>query len=482
MRNLNRGQRAQEAQRLMLSGAPAQAATILDELAGELPRNGVILSLLARSQLLLGQLDTALANARRAIKAEPKLPEAHCQLGDIERAGEHLDAARTAYETALRLEPDHPWALKGIAEVFFLTGDNDQAQRVLLPAFERHPDKPGISLAFARVCRRLGRAEQGAESLARWLGDESVDQATRREGFFLLGGLCDSLEEYDRAFDAYERGNALRVGSFDPSRHARATVSRINAINNPLSPDALPRSTVESELPVLIVGMPRSGTSLVEQIIDAHHDAHGCGELKDLARIEGGLNAELSATLDPRPLVNIADDAATTYIATLTALAGGARRATDKNPFNFERLGMVDRLLPGARIVHCVRNPIDTCLSCYFSNFPGDTAFTNDQSHCGEYFKQYRRLMNHWKETIEVRILDVSYEALTDDPEGETRRLIEFLGLPWDDACLRHHESGRVTHTSSAGQADQPIYRSSVERWRHYEHRLGPMLEALKDC
>jgi len=481
MRSIGRQQRFQEAMRSLETGAPERAAVILDELVSENPRDAKALVLLARSQLLLGQLESALSCARRAIKAEAGLPEAHCQLGDIERAAQRLAEADRAYREAHRLSPDHPWALKGIAEVCFLTGDTEEAERTLTPAVERHPERPAVSLAFARVCGRLGRTEQGVASLRRWLDQESVDRPSRREGWFLLGGLLDRLGRYDDAFDAYERGNALRTGSFDPTKHARSVQERIRMSANPLSPDALSRSRIESDLPVLIVGMPRSGTSLVEQIIDAHSDAHGCGELKALARIEGDLCAELHATLNPRPLTELADKAANTYLEELRDRSGTALRATDKNPFNYERLGMIDRILPGARIVHCVRDPVDTCLSCYFSNFPGETAFTNDLSHLGAYYNTHRRLMAHWSDVVQIPMTEISYEALTSDPEGEVRRLIGFLGLTWDEACLRHHESGRVTHTSSAGQADRPIYRSSVERWRHYEGRLGPLLAALEN-
>ncbi len=468
--------------RLLQTGDPGGASTILDALVAQHPRNARLLVLLAKSQLLLVQIDSAVAIAQRAIKADPKLPDAHCQLGDIERKAQRLDAANEAYHVALALDPDSPWALKGVAEVCFLTSNTEEAERILIPAIERQPANPMVSLAFARVCKKIQRVEQGIGSLNRWVGNDSVDQASRREGLFLLGALLDSMKQYDDAWNAYQRGNALRIGSFDPARHAKAIESRINAVNNPLSPDALPRSTVESSLPVLIVGMPRSGTSLVEQIIDTHPDAHGSGELTDLARIEGDLNAELQATLNPRPLVELSNEAADTYIGVLRTHSADADRVTDKNPFNFERLGMIDRVLPGAKIIHCMRNPIDTCLSCYFSSFPGETTFTNDPEHTALYFNQYRRLMEHWKQAVAVPILDVSYESMTSEPEKQIRAMIGFLGLPWDDACLKHHESGRVTHTSSAGQVDKPIYRSSVERWRNYEKHLGPMIAALDDA
>ncbi len=240
----------------------------------------------------------------------------------------------------------------------------------------------------------------------------------------------------------------------------------------------------DSERPVFILGMPRSGTTLVEQIIARHPLAFGAGELMTRNRVTWTLPAalksgttypECAALMDER----FTDEAANGYLKELRQLPDAAVRVTDKMPNNFRHIGLIARLFPRARIIHCQRNPMDICLSCYFLDFRGRLGFAYDLTHLGQYYRQYERLMAHWKKVSPIPILDVRYEDLIADSEAVSRRMIDYCGLEWDDACLAHDETERPVMTASHWQARQPIYKTSVERWRHYERHLEPLSRAL---
>jgi hypothetical protein len=237
-----------------------------------------------------------------------------------------------------------------------------------------------------------------------------------------------------------------------------------------------------SEIPVFVIGMPRSGTTLVEQIIARHPDAAGAGEIDRLWKVGRGSHyyepsGKFLVTID-------ADTAQATsvgrkYIELLQFFGPNARRVVDKMPHNFELLGLIALILPKARIVHLRRNPIDTCLSCYQTRLNELHAYARDLDTLGQYYRQYARLMGHWREVLPLRFIDLDYEALTQDFETEVRRLIDFLDLPWDPACLSFHERTAAVRTFSRNQVRNPIYRTSVGRWRHYEKELQPLIAAL---
>jgi hypothetical protein len=219
-----------------------------------------------------------------------------------------------------------------------------------------------------------------------------------------------------------------------------------------------------SVVPIFVVGMPRSGTSLIEQILASHAQIQGAGELQDLAACESeGM-----------------DGLAQGYLSRLPALAGGKIRIVDKQPDNFLRIGLIRTILPNARIIHCVRNPIDTCVSCYSKLFSAGQHFSYDLAELGRYYRRYSDLMAHWRSVLPAdAMLDVAYEDVVDDLEGQARRLIDYCGLEWDDRCLSFHKTRRIVKTASAVQVRKPLFRTSLERWRRYEAHLGPLLHAL---
>jgi hypothetical protein len=241
----------------------------------------------------------------------------------------------------------------------------------------------------------------------------------------------------------------------------------------------------DSPLPVFIVGMPRSGTTLVEQILASHPQVYGGGELRDLKEMVSQVWNSSGNSLSPgqTPLVPeppaircLADG----YLRQRLALSRGALRTTDKMPTNFYYLGLIALMFPNARILHCRRDPLDVCLSCYFTNFRDPPLYASDLEDLGFYYGHYQRLMEHWRKVLPHSILDVQYEELIENQEAVSRRMVEFCGLSWDDRCLEYYKSDRPVQTCSVWQVRQPIYSTSVGRWKHYAQHLDPLVQALE--
>ncbi|MEE8444459.1 MAG: sulfotransferase, partial [Alphaproteobacteria bacterium] len=290
--------------------------------------------------------------------------------------------------------------------------------------------------------------------------------------------------DYGKEFESYIKGNEIKRGHlaeigylYDPSAVEHAVDEQIAAFGR----DAFAQAGAsDSEIPVFIVGMPRSGTSLIEQILASHPEVAGAGELMFLGEAVGRLRREADYPAAPPPA--LARDVANGFLERLARAGGDARRITDKMPSNFMHAGLIAMLFPGARIIHTRRDPADTCLSCFFQNFAGTSlAFSYDLADLGHYYRQYSRLMEHWRQCLPDRpgLLEVDYEKLVGHQERESRRLIEFLGLDWSDSCLSFHETKRVVTTASHSQVRQPVYRTSVGRWKRYGDRLAPLLKSL---
>jgi hypothetical protein len=242
-----------------------------------------------------------------------------------------------------------------------------------------------------------------------------------------------------------------------------------------------------SLMPIFVVGMPRSGSTLIEQILAGHSQIHGAGELMDLEKaISTVLKARNPPVQYPECVPGL-DGAALrrigqAYLARLPVPAPGKVRIVDKLPGNFLNIGLIRLILPNARIIHTTRNPVDTCMSCYSKLFASGQTFSYDLGELGRYYRSYRELMTHWRSVLPPgSILDVAYEDVVDNLEGEARRLIDYCGLPWDDRCLSFHRTSRVVKTASAVQVRKPLFRSSLQRWRRHEAGLAPLLHELRD-
>ena len=310
------------------------------------------------------------------------------------------------------------------------------------------------------------------------LADDGMKPLDRMRLEFALGKAWMDVGVGGRAFAHLNSGNRLRRASF--SYDVDADVARMDATAAAVGPELMGRHAGAgdpSDLPIFIVGMPRSGTTLIEQILASHPDVHGGGELTQLGALLGGAEYPgLASRLTGERLAQLGR----AYSEQIAALAPGRRRVTDKTPANFLHAGLIHLMAPNARIIHCVRDPRDTCLSCYTTLFASGQRFAYDLAELGTYYRGYAALMDHWRARLPPdRFTEVRYEDVVADLEGEARRLVAFCGLEWDDACLDFHTTRRQVRTASANQVRQPLYRRSVGRWERYADHLGPLTAAL---
>ncbi len=395
---------------------------------------------------LLGRHEEALIHAEQALALAPGFAEAHHGRGTILRTIGRLDEARQALERAIELAPRRTEFYRSLAEAKHFTADDPH--RALL------------------------------ETLARDMA--ALSEEDRLHLHFALGKVYDDLGEHERAFSHFLAGNALkrRQLTYDEA----AVLGRLDRFRTLFSAEIIRERAGQGEpspAPIFIIGMPRSGTSLVEQMLASHPKIHGAGELGDFEAAVAALGAADGVPFDIGPTELRA--IGRSYLGCVAALAPRAERITDKMPANFRFAGLIHLALPAARIIHMQRDPVDTCLSCFSILFGGDQPFAYDLGELGHYYAAYQRLMQHWRRVLPAGVmLDVHYEALVEDFEAQAQRIVAHCGLEWDEACLDFHNTQRPVHTASAVQVRQPLYRSSIGRWRPPQDALRPLLDALK--
>lgn len=428
--------------------------------------------------------DKAIAHVREACRLAPTLIDAKIQLASLLEARGEIEESIAGYHAALELDKTNPEALAGLADVLDKSGAYQQGLAVLAPGRARHPHDPGLAIAQARLLRRSGHS---SEALALLMATRSAaPEATTRlpRYFYTLGELYDEVGEFEAAFASFQRANELKSESFSPVEVVEAVDALIAVFNRDFIASAA-TSGNDSHRPVFIVGMPRSGTSLVEQMLASHPAVFGAGELRllvDLVKAMGRDEALIGSYPECVPTLTRTqlEKFARSYLESLPAASRQALRVTDKMPHNFLHLGLISLLLPGAHIIHCRRNPLDTILSCYFQNFASSAmAFTNNLEHLAIYYQQYLRLMRHWRTVVPRGFYDVHYERLVENPESESAAMLEFLGLEWDDAVLEFHHSRRLVKTASHAQVRRPLYKTSVARHVHYKSHLTGVEQIL---
>ena len=431
-----------------------------------------------------GWFDQAAQHFERCVRLRGDDPMSHCRLASVRMLQGRFPDAIAGYDRALLIDADHLTAIRGKAEVLERGGDLDGAYEVLAPAAERHAKHAETALLFALLKVKRGQPEQAIALLEPFVSREDVQAVTRRQMSFVAGRACDRLERFDDAFANYEKANALAARPFDLRAKIRRT-DRMLAFFAPQRLATLPRAEEPSERPVFIVGMPRSGSTLVEQIIDAHRQAYGAGELTAFNEVvaaiagphgEAGAYPEAIESLGAAALRRLARR----YVNRVARLRRDAARVADKNLLNYNHLGLIALLYPNARVIHCRRDPLDVGISCFINDLsPVGFPWSGNLRNIGLYYRQYERLMSHWRRVLDLAMLELRYEEVVDDPEPAIRRIIAFCGLPWDEACLRFHQSGRAVTTLSYDQVRQPVYRTAVKRHERYAGHLGPLREAL---
>ena len=443
------------------------------------------LAMVLRERRDLKAADEAL---RAAIALAPDRADLHSALGKVLKDDGQPAAAEAACRRALDIVPDYADAHTGLGIALVDRGRIEEAVVCFRKALEIDPDNAG-ALYQLSVSQMQEMDDDDIGRMTGLLGDDRLTPRLRTTLCFALAKAHEKRGETERAFTHYRDGNARRRAAaaeagerFDADEDSRQAARIMATFDGPFLAERAAFGD-PSTLPAFVVGMPRSGTTLVEQIVASHPRTFGAEELGDVPELTKVLPAILGTEraypecvdrLDALTAARLAGD----YLDHLRALAPEAERVTDKNPFNFRHLGLIALLFPKARVVHCRRDPRDTALSCYINNLDVPT-WSTDLADIGRYMRSYEALMEHWRAVLPLPVLDVVYEDMIADQEGQSRRLIDFLGLPWDPACLAFHETERVVLTASSWQVRRPLYAASVGRWRAFKDFLGPLQMAL---
>lgn len=417
-----------------------------------------------------------------ARRLRPHDIEAAAGVANAHRFQGRLDRALDVIREIKSLHPDEDGPLAGEADIMERQGRHEDAYRICRQLLDRRTTNPMAIEVLLRTCRKFDACDEAADYAETTLASGALKPTGRETLHFGLGSLYDRQSDYKRAFDHYKAGNEALGIPFDAAGFRQRVDSLIQAFTRERL-QTLPRSDITSRRPVFIVGMPRSGTSLTEQILASHSAVAGAGELNKINDIATALSGQFSypediERLDEESLSRMGND----YLALLDEYHQGEPYVTDKMPHNFLNLGLIALLLPGTRIIHCVRDPRDTCLSIYFQNFGWLHPYGTRLEWLGEYYREYARLMRHWLAVLDLPMLTVRYEDLVADQEGMTHRMLDFLELGWEDACLDFHKSERTVATASYDQVRQKIYHKSRARWKNYEPHLTPLIDSLEDC
>jgi len=392
--------------------------------------------------------DEALELIRKAIDLKPNAAPFHHNIAGIFRRMGSLSQAEQEFRIAIELDPGYGEAYQGVSEMFtFRPGDP------LLDSTLEQLQKPELS------------------------------NQQKSYFHFTAGKIYDDLKIYDEAFKHYVAGNRHAHKSFDNAAFRQQVSDTIYTYNRRL---AGRNSGNQDQRPVFIVGMPRSGTTLVEHIMASHSQVFGAGELNDMKFVVSSATRIGGSTLaypHCMPMISAGGYSllASEYRERIAKIeeSHGYARVVDKHPLNFQFLGLILQMFPRATIIHTKRHPLDTCLSCFFQNFTSGQHYSFDINHLAQFYQTYDRLMEHWMQLYPGRILEVEYEALLSDQEKQTRRILDHCGLKFEDACMDFYKTDRVVKTASFLQIRQPLYRTSVGRWRNYMSHLSSVASTL---
>ncbi|HTU16548.1 MAG TPA: tetratricopeptide repeat protein [Gemmataceae bacterium] len=486
------------------------------------PRIGMIYNNMAQLLQEEGKYDEAFAWYEQALARDPNTPRIHCNLGSALGEKSRYDEAVAQYELALRLDPRCAEAYNGMGFVLHEQGRDEEAKQKYEAAVQLKPDFAPAHCNLGGLLEELNDLERAeaefrtalrhdphlagalahlATMLRSKLPDEDLatlrtmlaepDQLDGRRAVlnFGLAQALDARKEYAEAAQHLRDANALalkawrkRDEEYSPERHAEF-VSEMLATCTPAFFERVRGLGVASERPVFIVGLPRSGTTLVEQVLASHSQVHGAGELR-FAREDFEFLPEAMKSSDPEMtcLARIDREAIQTvaqrHLDRLHGLNSTALRIVDKMPDNYMYVGMLAVLFPKARFIHCRRDLRDIAVSCWITNFR-QIRWANDLDHIASRFHEYQRLMRHWEATLPLPLLHIDYEETVGDFESVARRLVAWCGLEWEPACLDYHQTKRPVRTASVTQVRQPIYTRSVARWKNYEPALGSFFERL---
>lgn len=476
------------AQALQEEGQLREALAWYQEALLRDPRSALIWANMASAAEEQGNFPAAAEHYRVALDIDPRLPEAHHGLGFVRHQQGQLAEAAASYREVIRLRPAFAPGYCNLGSLLEELGDMTGAESSYRTALRYDPALPAAHAQLATLLR--GKlAEEDLAALRGVLANPRLTLHQRLALDFGLAHVLDGRGDYAAAADHLRRGNAQclalweRQGQgYDPDAHS-AFVGKLCAVFSPAFFAGVRGFGLDTERPVFVVGLPRSGTTLTEQILASHSRVFGAGELNLVKSGFDSLPLVMGSPLAPADCIPRLDrptvrGMARHHLDALARLDPSADRVVDKMPDNYLYLGLLATLFPKARIVHCRRDLRDVAVSCWMTNFR-HIRWAADPDHLAARFTDYVRVMEHWRRVLPVPVLEVDYRETVDDLEAVARRLIDWCGLGWEPSCLAFHRTARPVRTASVTQVRQPIYRRSVGRWKNYEPVLGSLFARL---
>jgi len=503
-----------DAEKLLLEDRFHEARKVVQQALRLAPDYAAAVHILGVIEMESGNFEEAARLIKRTTELEPNVHDPFYFLGmTYFYLGRHEEAVE-AFQAALALKPDLRTVLRQLGETLEVLGRKDEARAVIHRRLALDDRDLGALYQLVRLDPR-GVSTEDRARLEAVIADETMPDESG-VAWVALADIYEAEGQTDKAFLHLKRGNDMlhRTLTQIDGKLPSQMVAPMGQTPRRMAPlktlEDVTRRTAHAEhifdaaflkryaglgypshLPIFILGMPRSGSTLIEQILSSHPQVHGAGELEAAHKTmiemrwpyEGYLQRGADGVLKPSQAPKAANryfrELGAAYVKALRGYSARAQHITDKMPDNYFDIGMIHLCLPNAVILHSVRDPVDTCLGCYKQIFGTGHETTYDLTLMGKTYVLYRRLMEHWSRVLPGLVVDVVYEKLVADPETEIRRLLAACGLPWDDACLNFHENQRTVKTASSNQVRQPIFKSAVQRWRRYEKNLGPLLEAL---
>lgn len=473
-----------QAREALARGDVARAHALGTSVLGMAPANADARVLMGEICLASGRFAEAIEHRQQAVELLPPSPLRRVQLAEAYVHAGRLGDALAEFAATLELDAGFAPAISGRAEVYEMQGNTKRAWKTLEPALARDPRSPPLAAVGVRVLMDMGRHREAIALGERVLQADPPHDPHLRNMTLSLARAYERAGQHERALETARLGNAMLAVPYDPAEARERFDATMDAFDAGWMADA-PRAGRDGSWAVFIVGMPRSGSTLTERIIHAHPEAFGADEDFTLQSLAASMQGDYATRAPfPQAVRELNADALTDlgarYERTMRAKSPHARTISNKDLGNMRRLGLADLALPGARFIHTVRDPADNCLSCYFERLkPQAIRYAGSFEHLAAAYAENLRLWEHWKAVCKNPTLTIRYEDIVEDPATAARTIIDFVGLPWDDACLRPHEANRADRTLSATQVRRPIYKAARGRAARYGELLAPLHGAL---
>jgi tetratricopeptide (TPR) repeat protein len=439
---------------------------------------------LGAAYLLRNRLDEAATHLERALNLNPNEPATYSALAKVFRQRLMTEEARHCYEAGIAVNDQVPSLYEGLGSLYLQIGDKEAAATSYRRVLELNPHSASGLMGLV-TAKDPSMTDEVIEEYAKKLDTDLIDEQNKRGYCFAIGKYYDANKQPDKAFEYIKRGNELKHAEYDREAMEQFVDNLISYFDEAFFASHRGYG-LETNKPMFIVGMPRSGTTLVETILSSHPGVFGAGESDEI----GNMTVLMPMLLEvqkrfPECLEALSAEKsqafAGLYMRYLEGFGVQAEHITEKLPNNFLYLGFIALLFPNTRIIYCKRNPINVGISNYFQDFAGELLWSYNLDDFVHFYQQHERIMAHWHKVLPIEIYDVQYEELVEEQERISRELLEYCNLEWTDECLNFHKSKRVVATASLAQVRQPIYKSSVQRWRKFEPYIGPLLDGFKE-